>query len=224
MTDLKKELADAYGEIIDAEYAAAAAAAEVDPPVFSKRFERRMEKLIRAADSGRSVSGGAKVRRILLIAAAAVVLLAIAACAIPEVREFIAGFFVRHTDGHDEYTEPAVTKENIEEEYGLVPIPENFKEESINQNDRAVVTVYIGENGDIIMLNQVAQPNSVQKIDNENGEFEEVTIGKTIVRVYSTPESTQASWIKDGYYFSLTYSQPIEMNEFIKLIASVRAK
>ena len=224
MTDLKKELADAYGEIIDAEYAAAVAAAETDPPVLSKRFERRMAKLIRAAEAGRSVSKGAKARRIILIAAAAVLALAIAACAVTPVREFIAGFFVRHTDDHDEYTEPAVTKESIEEEYGLVPIPEGFKEESISQIDRAAVTVYNSEDGDIIMLNQVAQPSSVQKIDNESGKFEEVTAEGMIIRVYSTPESTQASWIKDGYYFSLTFSQPIDMNVLKKLIASVRVK
>ena len=123
MTDAKKELADAIGETIDAEFSAAAAAVEASPPVLSTRFEKRMEKLIQTADSGRSVSKGVKARRIVLIAAAAIIILAAIACAIPVIRENLLGFIIKDFGDHVEYSEPVTTKERIEEEYGLSPIP-----------------------------------------------------------------------------------------------------
>ena len=74
------------------------------------------------------------------------------------------------------------------------------------------------------MLNQIAQPSYKQMIDNENGKFENKTIGDLSVRVYVSNESTQASWIKDGYYFSLSYPAPIEQQVFESWIASIKIK
>ncbi|MBR6007215.1 MAG: hypothetical protein IK064_06255, partial [Clostridia bacterium] len=126
MTDAKKELADAIGETIDAEFSAAAAAVEAAPPVLSTRFEKRMEKLIQTADSGRLVSKGVKARRIVMIAAAAMIALAAIACAIPAIRENILGFLIKDYGDHVEYSELAATKGRIEEEYGLFTIPEGY--------------------------------------------------------------------------------------------------
>ncbi|MBO4878859.1 MAG: DUF4367 domain-containing protein [Clostridia bacterium] len=224
MTDAKKELADAIGEIIDAEFSAAAAAVEAAPPVLSTRFEKRMEKLIQTADSGRSVSKGVKARRIVLIAAAIVLALALAACAVPQVRAFIAGFFVRYMENHDEHTVQQAIHETIEAEYGLFPIMDGFREISVTRNEASVVTVYLGDDGDIIMLNQVSKLGFTQMLDNENGKFYERTIDGIYTKIYISDDSMQASWIKDGYYFSLTYSSSIEIEQFEKLIVSVRAK
>ncbi|MBO4878745.1 MAG: DUF4367 domain-containing protein [Clostridia bacterium] len=228
MTSIEKELANAYGEVIDAEIEAAMAEAAKQPHTFSKEFEQRMNELLSGASSAekeaRRVSKR-RIRRIILIAIAAVLALALAACAIPEVREFVAGFFVQHKGDHDEYTEPEVTKERIEEEYGIVPIPDGFDEVVSVRTEKTIIVDYNDQNGNSISLEQSASDRINDSIDSENGEFSELDINGKRVRLYIDSDGyAQASWVENGYYFSLCSMSPVDKETFEEWIASVQAK
>ncbi|MCR5808620.1 MAG: DUF4367 domain-containing protein [Clostridiales bacterium] len=221
MKEYEIALADAYGETIDREAEALAAEAEKEPHVFTKRFEERMAELIRTGKPNNRKGLSKRGRRILLIAAAAVLVLAAVACAVPEIRESIGGFFVKIFGDHVEYTDPDITRNSIEEEYGLVPIPEGFEETSVTRGDLIVISTYESSSGVSLSLIQSADPNQNDSIDNEHGEFFETEIGKKLVRIHMSDYGTQASWIEDGYYFSLVCSNNIEQNIFEEWIASV---
>lgn len=221
MAVTKKEFTELLGESISADLAAEAPPADSGEQVFSEAFEKRMSDFF----SGKR-SGKAKLRpkRWLIAAIAAVLLLAAVACAVPEIRRSIAGFFIRIFGDHVEYTDPDITKDRIEEEYGLVPIPEGFEETTSIKNNSAVITDYFDEQGNYISLKQVAYRLYSVSIDNENGYFEEETINGIAMRVYRSENVTEASWIEDGYYFSLLCSFQADDGFFRELISNVRIK
>ncbi len=225
MAAIEKELADAFGEIIDAEIKSALSEAGSEQHEFSPKFKKQMEELIRTGKPNNKAASRRSARRIVLIAIAAVLALALAACAIPEVREFIAGFFVQHKGDHDEYTEPAITKERIEEEYGLVPIPEGFDEVVSVRTEKTIIVDYNDQNGNSISLEQSASDRINDSIDSENGEFSELDINGKRVRLYIDSDGyAQASWVENGYYFSLCSMSPVDKDTFEEWIASVQAK
>ena len=152
MKTLREELAEYCGSLIDADIEAAIAAAEKEPVVPSKRFEKRMAALIGTDKKASS----ARIKRIVVIAAAALIALALAACAVPKVRDSVAGFFVKVFGDHVEYSEPDITKERIEEEYGLVPIPEGFELKSEIRTESFLGSTYSDHNGNVIVFHQFA--------------------------------------------------------------------
>ena len=225
MEDNRKELIGAFEKAFDAEIEEFIAAAEKEPHEFSREFENKMEELIRTGKPNNKTVSRKRARRIVLITVAAVLALALAACAIPEVREFIAGFFVQHKGDHDEYTEPAITKERIEEEYGLVPIPEGFDEVVSVRTEKTIIVDYNDQNGNSISLEQSASDLINDSIDSENGEFSELDINGKRVRLYIDSDGyAQASWVENGYYFSLCSMSPVDKETFEEWIASVQAK
>lgn len=217
MKTLREELAEYCGSLIDADIEAALAAAEKEPIVPSKRFEKRMAALL---GTGKKASA-TRIKRIVIIAAAALLVLALAACTVPKVRESVSGFFVKVFGDHVKYIEPAITKERIEEEYGLVPIPEGFDIVETSNNGRCRVITYVDKNETALQLTQGAKGFDEESVDNELGVFYEKQIGDKTVRIYQSDYSSQAAWIQDGYYFSLSYNAPIELVNFEALIGSV---
>lgn len=218
MKTIREEISEYYGALIDAEIEAAFAEAEKAPIVPSKRFERRMRALLRRGGK----AAPSRTKRILIIAAAALLALAMGACAVPEVRESIAGFFVKIFDDHAEYTSPDITKERIEEEYGLVPIPEGFELINELKTKSSLVLVYSDADENVIALRQIADKDIHHLIDNENGETCECEIGGKTVLFYHSENSSCASWIEDGYFFSLSCGSKVDPEVFKEWIRAVK--
>ena len=220
MKTIREEISEYYGALIDAEIEAAFAEAEKAPIVPSKRFERRMRALLRRGGK----AAPSRTKRILIIAAAALLALAMGACAVPEVRESIAGFFVKIFGDHVEYSVPDTIKERIEEEYGLVPIPEGFKLISQNCNENFLGSVYSDADGNILMLRQFAEKDTLHAVDNENGDTCECEIGGKTVLFYHSENSSSATWIEDGYFFSLSCGSKVDPEVFKEWIRAVKPK
>lgn len=215
----KQEFKEAFIEAMEIQLAADLK--ESEPHEFTPGFESRMEELFKTGEIKKKRTRMGRGMRILLIAAAIVLALAAVACAVPEIRESIAGFFVKIFSDHVEYSDPDVTKERIEEEYGLVPIPEGFVEVKCLRGKDFVGTDYLDSDENCISLLQKANSHLNDTVDNERGSFYECTINGNTVRIYLSADSAQASWIANGYYFSLIYSSHVEQRQFEDLIASV---
>ena len=220
MENNKQLIADAYGKAMDAEYDAILAEEETEPHQFSERFEEKMNDLINGDASEKKGASRRRLRPIWLIAAA-VLLLAATACAVPSIRKSIAGFFVRMFGDHVEYTDPDITKDHIEEEYGLVPIPEGFVEDNILRTEVSITTFYENADGESLVLLQSAYKDTSEVLDSEHGEFYEYSTGGKTIRVLNSDEYIKAAWIDNGYYFSLTFNAPIEKDVFEKWITAI---
>lgn len=193
---------------------------DTEPHEFSEGFEKRMEELINGG-AKKNKARSKRLRRALIVAAAAIALLTAAACAVPQIRQSIAGFFVKVFDDHVEYIEPIITKDSIEDVYGLVPIPDGFEEGECVVYDFVCSTKFLGAEGRFITLMQSAKNGHIIAIDSEHGTFSEVTVNGIAVRIFLSPAGAVASWIQDGYYFSLSYSAPVEQELLEQWIASV---
>lgn len=224
MATIKKELADAYGEIIDVEIEAAIAEAENEPHEFSPQFKNQMEELIRTGKPYNKRGLTKRGKRILIIAIAAVLALALTACAIPEIRESIAGFFVKIFNDHVEYSDPDVTKDRIEEEYGFEPLPEGFELIDETKDDSYLEALYADADGHVIMFRQSASEINEDSIDNEHGKAFMQSIGEKKVLIHFSEVGARATWIENGYYFSIDYGSNVELTVFVKWIDSINRR
>lgn len=191
---------------------------------FSKDFEESMDRYFSTGKPKyRGFRNTQKRRRLRIMVSviAALIALAATACAVPQIRESVAGFFVRVFENHTEYTNPSATKTRIEEKYGLDPIPDGFSTVKIESSDTDLITTYSDNENNIFLLYQSAGSSIQSEIDNQHGSFKEYSIGEKTVRVYYSEKSAQASWIENGYYFSITYSAHIELSVFEEIIGSV---
>lgn len=230
----KQQFLDMLVSDLDREIEAAEAEAKKNPHVFSDRFEKSMEKMIRTGKPDKLWSedysdSGAKKRKlskrglkVLLIAAAILLALTAVACAVPEIRESIAGFFVRIFSDHVEYVDPAITKDRIEEEYGLVPVPDGFEVINCSKTDTENVTTYSDLAGNTIVLVQNVREAIDHSVDIEQGVFFERSLDGKSLRIYFSEKSAQASWMENGYYFSLSYSSQIDEKAFEAIVRLVK--
>lgn len=224
MKNYEKELANFYGETFDVEINEAIAESETTPHTFSRKFEKEMAELIKTGKPKQRKMTSNRGKRILVIAIAAALALVATACAVPEIRESIAGFFVKIFSDHVEYLDPQISKEKIEEEYCLSPLPEGYELISENITDNLLEALYVDSDGNAIILHQSANPILDDSIDNEHGEFYEYEIGERTVRIYYSEGSCAASWTENGYYFSLDYGSSIELSTFEQWINDVKQK
>ncbi len=193
-------------------------------PAPSKAFEARMEGLI--ADEKRPVRRlvNSRAKRVAAALIAAVLLLLMVGFTSERIRSSVAGFFVETFGDHVEYFDPAITKTSIEEEYGLVPVPEGFEESVVSKSDLGIRTCYSTADDDTIWLWQTCNKSGIYSVDNEHGtQMETVIEGKSVMIILSE-DHAHAAWIENGYYFTLSYSSPISIDQFKEWIASVDPK
>lgn len=218
MTDIKKELAEAISEALDKEIDEALAAASAEPHEFSTGFEKRMNELF----NGSAAKRRSRIKRIVLIAVAAVLTLTAAACAFPKIRHSIAGFFTKVFEDHIDYIEPDITKDHIEEEYGLVPIPEGFEISDTVKAKTSLIVTYTDKENNALMLRQIADKSYQLNVDNEHGSFSEYDLNGKSVMISLAEDGAVAAWVQDGYFFSLVYQSEIDMETFESWIMSVQ--
>ena len=221
MKTARLQLADAYAALLDAEIDAAIAEAEKEPHVFSKAFENSMERLMRTGSSDKKPAPAKRTRRVVMIIVAALIALALAACAVPQVRESLRSFVIKVFGDHVDYCEPDITKENIEDEYGIMKLTDEYVLTKAVDGDCYVEYQYVNGDGTIISLKQAAGNFNGESVDNEHGEYYEDLIDGRTVRLYRAEGFAHAAWLQDGYFFSLTYSADIELKEFESLIGSI---
>ena len=183
-----------------------------------------MEGLI--ADEKRPVRRlvNSRAKRVAAALIAAVLLLLMVGFTSKRIRSSVAGFFVETFGDHVEYFDPAITKTSIEEEYGLVPVPEGFEESAVSKTDLRVSTCYSSADDDTIWLWQTCNKSGIDSVDNEHGTETETVIEGTPVRIILADDHAVAAWVENGYYFTLSYSSAISIDQFTEWISSVDPK
>ena len=208
-----------------------------EPHVFSKRFERKMQKLIRRANH--------PIRYQVLRTAAAVVLViatlfgAVMAVS-PEARAAVAGWikatFANYTTySSDDVGEPSVTPTENEkpsegekthlDQYHLTVIPEGYREFRVTEKKNGKTYIYVNEQN---MLVQFAYTYKADKaslfINTENCHHSEVTVNGIIADVYISAKEDENSaivWQNTEKEVLFQIFGMINQNELISLAESV---
>ena len=195
-------------------------------PAPSKAFEARMEGLI--AEEKRPVRRlvNSRAKHVAAALIAAVLLLTVVSFTSERIRSSVAGFFVQTFGDHSEYFNPGVTKTSIEEEYGLVPVPEGFVEYKTIIEDDYLSRIYAKDENSLISLLQQAGSSVSESVDNEHGVIDEYEINGKTVLIYLSGKAAHAAWTENGYYFSLAFTSfsQVDLDQIIDYVSSVAFK
>lgn len=191
---------------------------------FSERFERRMDRLVKSESraSWRFVNTNPK--RLIIIALAILVTSFAVACAVPEIGESIAGFFVRMFSDHAEIEITDTIRERIDDIYELDPVPDGF---SLSRKKTAEINVYLeymDYNGNVIFLEQRAMDVANIGFDISSAAYCERSINGKSVLIQFSDSYAQAFWEEEGYLFQLWYSSSVDLETFSAWIDSVKPR
>lgn len=221
---VSENLRSALSAAVDRELELALASCPAFAP--SAGFGERMEKLIREEKRPVRRLLNSRVKRAAAALIAAAMMLCFLGFTSERIRSSVAGFFVQVFGDHTEYSDPAITKTSIEEEYGLVPVPEGFEERDTIREECFSSTTYTkGEDTAIILIQQAGDSIS-EFVDNEHGTVQEYRIDGKNVRISLAEHYAHAAWIENGYYFSLTFTStsPFDIDQIIGLASSIAVK
>lgn len=178
----KQALVEGVSRRIDREIAACD-----EEVTYSRRHIKNMERIVKGKTPKKPINK----KMVAILVAAAVLLLA--GCAIiyrNEIREFVSKVYdsfveLRFEEGEQE-------SRNIEEIYELTYVPDGYNLEKQEINRMRVQYVFKDGEGNVINFNQRSLDASSFSVDNEQGSYEVVNIGKYEVYYRS---------INSGYYY-----------------------
>lgn len=221
----ESELKNAFREAASLEFAGFPEKGSDRVHEFSEGFGERMARLVRAEGRPTWRLFHTRPKRLVVIAAVIFAVMLLAACAVPEVRESVGGFFLRIFSDRAEIIAPEGERETIGDEYELKNMPEGFCACWTKKTANALILCYKDEtNNDVICLQQFADPCCQCVIDNVYAEYAECTVnGKNALVLYGD-SFTIGIWEEDGCCFLLYYSSKADSETFENWIASVERK
>lgn len=221
----KTEFKNAFREVMVREYEEIPEEENSIAYCFSERFEKRMEKLIRSQKKSYWCYVNTAGKRVA-VAALICLMLFTTACGIKPVREAVAGFlqetyekFIRYFGDGD--VEGMSNKNSISYEYRITMLPETFTEIEKIDCEILITTVYENEAGDIIEFSQGIVDEDSYYLDNERGNVYTVSASDTEVMIYDGVGVKHAMWMKDGYYFHITYYGSVDVEEISRMVESI---
>lgn len=183
MAMTKAELLNVFRDAASAEFADYSPYESDYSYEFSERFERRMNRLVKSESRPAWRFVNTNPRRLIIIAIVIVMALFAVACAVPEIRESIAGFFVQMFTTHTEITsfDSKEQRKTIEDKYELSSIPDGFFEKSSVCSKSFLKTEYIDESLTTLTLQQIAGSNRKVLLDCEHGDYSKhIITGKEV--------------------------------------------
>lgn len=170
--------------------------------VFSERFEKKMDRLIRR-EAAHPWAVSHTLARNLIAAAIVIILLFIMCMSVGAIRNSIFKFFREHFEAHDDIIFEMPEKTIIEKEYVISDLPEGFLLKEETRNDISIVRTFENENGDYIYFEQEVSLSNGISLDNENSEYEILEIDGHGIFSSTSEDMASITWERDGYVFFL---------------------
>lgn len=223
----KAELKNAFRESISNEFIAIPRDETKIDYEFSNRFEKKMSKLIQSEKKKLWPIYNTPYKRVALIVAILMCMF-ITACSVPVIREGIVNFFYEVFDTHNEYHFEGDLKKEITEEYYVSNVPDNFVKTAEYKDLTTVEYEYSRNEKETLLFSQCITETMGYFIDNEKCTHEQIATEEYNVDIYISPDYIGAIWVKDGYFFELTYfigdnqETALTKEQIIEIIESVK--
>jgi len=188
---------------------------------FSKRFERRMKKLVRRSKTGNQAGGAVFLRRRAVALAAAIVILLATAMSVSAVRaavfEFITEVYEKFT--HIFFEESPPSQESADEYIIRRPtfIPEGF--ELVNEKTTGPVLLVYEKGSDYISYCQQRLGNVSLLVNTEGAELEELKFNGLPAKYYSNRGVQNLLWYDDEYLYMV--SSTLDRDTVFRIAGSV---
>lgn len=216
----REEFRRAFNEIISEEFSDIPRDEASIPLTFSRRFERKMERLIRNQRKPYWFLINTASKRAAVIIAAVLTLFT-AGFSIKAIREPIVKFIKEIYHTFIAYSAEGDVIDKIERRYYLNYLPEGFKLTNEFANDASVIMKYENSSDKFIRFTQNITERDIFNLDNEHGEVKTENINGMEVNFYADGENRTVFWTKDGYFFEIFTNSDIDSEIFEKMILSV---
>lgn len=219
------ELQNAFREAARQEFAAVPAEAELDY-IFSARFERRMQHMIRAQAHGYLHLVNTSAKR-FFIAAAIIFLLLSSVLAIKPVRQRVIRFFVEAYEECFEIRFGEKDQDDIDptpytmERYTLTYLPEGYEEVEFITLDSLLWTHWRNEDGNSISLQQEPGTQEIT-LNAALGEIVQLEHNGLRITYQESSNSRIFVWEQDEYIFHLSIHKNLPTEEGLRMIESIK--
>ena len=219
MTFTKEQISQAFIEVLNERVPDLS---DIPDHVFSERFEKNMNKLIRR-EAAHPWAVSHTLARNLITAAIVIILLFSLCMSVGAIRNAIFKFFREHFEVHDDIVFEMPEKTRIEEDYVITALPAGFLLKEENLSEMNIMRIFENENGDIIHLSQNISMSNGISLDNERSGYDSLEIDGRGVFLTSTPEKVMLAWDQDGYVFFLVLQwKNVTVDDAIAVFRSIR--
>ena len=189
---------------------------------FSKRFERKMNKLIRQENRTpfmkSFINHGKKVAVIFFI------LTTIAFTTTMSVEAYRVKFFEIVTEVWEEFTSMIFKSNENNNDNKLIPaipeyIPKGFTIFEENIKDYIYSVIYVGENNEEIFYEQRIISHGEVLLDTENIEVETIEVDNQAIILFTNKGVNQVYWSDDSYSYTLISS--IDIEDIMRMVKSI---
>lgn len=172
------------------------------PHTFSKRFERRMQRLIQREKSFYFPLVRTPLRRVITILVTALVAISVMAMSVSAIRNAVIGFISDVFDTHTKvYVDSALqAPETLEELYEITELPEGFELEWMDITDSRNESVYTNGNS-YIFFTQHTKWNYTANYNTENDDMQQVTVNGNNGFIIERGDEYNLIWDDGDYVF-----------------------
>lgn len=220
MTFTKEQISQAFIQVLNERVPDLS---DIPDHVFSERFEKKMNKLIRREAAHPWAVSHTLARN--LIAAVIVIILLFTLCmSVSAIRNAIFNFFQQHFEDHDKIVfEASETRDQIEQEYVIMNLPEGFSLNKEMKSNINITRIFGDKNENYIFFEQEISVSSISAIDNERSKYSSMEIDEHGVFVSTTIDKVILTWEEDGYVFLLELSwKEVSIDDAITVYLSIR--
>ena len=219
MTFTKEQISQAFIQVLNERVPDLS---DIPDHVFSERFEKKMNKLIRKEAAHPWAVSHTLARN--LIAAAIVIILLFTLCmSVGAIRNAIFNFFQQHFEDYDRIVFEVPEKTKIEKEYIITNLPEGFELKEEIKNDISIMKVFQNENGDYIHFSQELFLANGVAFDNEHSNYDLIEIDNHGVFISTSTDEVSLTWDQDGYIFLLILNwEDVSVNNAITIYRAIQ--
>lgn len=214
----REQVIAAFWEAAELEFADIPPEDEIDY-TFSEEFCRKREKLIKEEAKGSFRLMPRRKQKTLILAAVLAAMLLLVGCS-DRLQQAMANMFIEIYETFTRSRPEDTLRDEIVTVYEFSWVPEGYELVSQKRTDvKRVKTTYQDETGNAFVLRQYANNDMLTSADNEQGI--KMTVGGEETILYIGNGVNRATWIYDGYYFTISYNTEIRLDEIQKMVTSL---
>lgn len=217
----KAEFKSAFREVVSLEFSHIPQDENSIDYIFSERFNKRMQKLIKSQKKlyWNFVNTAAKRAAVIFVA---IITIFTAAFSVKAIREPILKFIKQIYETFAYYSYEGDTTETITKEYVITQLPQGFEQTDKIQSEASIITIYENAQGNTIEFAQTAtKQHSGYFFDNEKGTIYTEIINGSNIEFHETYDTRQALWLKEGYVLEITCYGDINVDIIKQIILSI---
>ncbi len=217
----KDEFKKAFREVISSEFAHIPSDEDSIDFTFSERFNKKMDKLIKAQRKSYYFLINTVAKRVAVIFVAILTLFT-ASMSVKAIREPVIEFFIEIFGTHNKYTAQGDTRSKIEKIYSITDLPSGFKQIDSVVTDTMNTTTYEDGYVRVIVFSQIVTDDLNLDVDNEQSNTVIKTVEDKKLYINNIDEVTNIMWVYDGYCFQISTFYIEDMNIILDIVKSVK--